>query len=672
MIIQGAYQPIVKQKLFLPNPVVRYGIPESADSKMFPNVLGTVAHEDYWNEQIHRCLYGYDTGGIHIPGRYYYYLNFCMLDTPTRGNHYADYVDLDLEFFRLVDWCKENNKGIISLKRRRGGVSFKFAHGVFGYGLRFTPKSYKAAVVAGLGEYSADFFAKIKECNTLVPPELFLHHHHDNEEEWVAGYKKDGQKDGSFNTIVCKTANKSPNVLKGKGIVDCVFEEGGEFVNLIDCFNATKACFMVGTEMVGTPFAYGTAGNIKSSSKAFKEMISEPDNYDLVPFDIFGTRMMVGYFMGSTNVEGKVVENCPNIKKMQVERGLSDEQVLGCEDVVACDEWILKDRARLSTAVNKSKYYEHFKDYPRNRKEAFLNFSGNLYDPEVIAAQIYEISTLVQPKYRLVHLVDKCDDKGNALNPRVIEIVAAKPTDKEDSCWLMLEEPHVNFKNMYTAGGDAYDVDQTHTSKSLGAFVVLQRRDITAQGVGAVTKRPVLLYRGRPARREIFYDECLKASILYDLIGNTLFDVAGGGIIDYYTSHQGKKYLALRPKAFESATSEQSHLYGYRFTSSLDAWNMVTALVQSWVLDYANQCWFPHILSELSDYDTKALDSDWDSADALMLALIQDTVQKRAPETKDADLDKRFQLPVWHEKDGVMYNKNQHDAPTGPRHSILR
>lgn len=256
------YEPLIKNRGFLPNPIAVNGIPDFADSKHFPKVDGTAAHADFWEEQIQRCVDGYYTGGVFIPGRYYYYLNFCYLQTVKRGYHHPDFVDLDLEFFQLVDYVKANNKGIICIKPRRRGLSEKVTNGIIDYGMRFKPGGYVAGLAAGKDEYIETFLQRIKKANAYRPPELQMHYNVSNKEQYRAGYSiknSDGVMvlSGSMNNLWARTMDTKPNVFKGELLEDCVFEEAGEFPILQKGFGATKACFAVGDKMVGTPFIFG-------------------------------------------------------------------------------------------------------------------------------------------------------------------------------------------------------------------------------------------------------------------------------------------------------------------------------------------------------------------------------------------------------------------------------
>ena len=73
------YTPLIKLKGFDPSPVAGK-IPIWADSRSNPDVIGTSNYEEFWEEQYDRCINGYRTGGLDISGRYYFYLNFVIIN----------------------------------------------------------------------------------------------------------------------------------------------------------------------------------------------------------------------------------------------------------------------------------------------------------------------------------------------------------------------------------------------------------------------------------------------------------------------------------------------------------------------------------------------------------------------------------------------------------------
>src|SRR6185369_15503454 len=155
------------------------------------------------------------------------------------------------------------------------------------------------------------------------------------------------------------------------------------------------------------------------------------------------------------------------------------------------------------------------------------------------------------------------DDKGMIKMPLAVTLKAISPLDDPDECiWIIDGEmPRKNHSNLYSSGLDSFDQDTAKASKSLGAMSIRIRMNNIS---GAMKNAPVAVICCRPRRKELFYDLCLKAAVLYDLIGNVLVDVAAALVMEYFRENGGWKYLADRPRKFESENSEQTHEKGVR------------------------------------------------------------------------------------------------------------
>ena len=228
------YAPVIKKKGFQPAPVAG-NIPLYADSITNPKVIGTKNYEDFWNEQIDRCINGYDTAGVHVSGRYYFYLNFNVL-RGLKGLQYPFYIDLDLEYYDLVEYVKINRKtGIISIKARRKGLSEK-AKLILSHGLRFT-EGYRGAVTAGIETYVTGLRNKFEFAQSSIIQDLRLNTLQNNEKVYkigydiknpIGGYVEDGY--GGF--ISFETMYDDPTKLEGEYFHDVICEESGRYKHL--------------------------------------------------------------------------------------------------------------------------------------------------------------------------------------------------------------------------------------------------------------------------------------------------------------------------------------------------------------------------------------------------------------------------------------------------------
>lgn len=72
---------------------------------------GSPAWYDYWTEERNRCLNGYTYGGVHIPGEFYFYMNYCPIqksektsyNTAVKIKGFPDFWDGDYNYF----WIRE-------------------------------------------------------------------------------------------------------------------------------------------------------------------------------------------------------------------------------------------------------------------------------------------------------------------------------------------------------------------------------------------------------------------------------------------------------------------------------------------------------------------------------------------------------------------------------------
>ncbi len=647
--------PYIKGKNFTPNPVVVDGIPEYADSVSNPKCVGTPEYEEYWTEQLYRCINGYQTGGIFLPGRFYYYMNFNSMLTVS-GVITPDFCDMHLQLAYLVDFCKENNLNVVIPKKRRAGVSEFFQKAVVDYGYRFIP-AYHAGVAAGVKTYADGFISKLKASESLLVPEFQLNRLTKNEDEITSGYvvKENGKPidKGIKTEIYIKTANANPGVLKGSYLNDVIAEEAGEFENFKEFYAATKDTLTDGGIQVGIMYIFGTGGNINKGSKDFKSIVENLKDVNAVIFILTGERFRKPFYGGATR-KGKVIGVTPNLSKKY-----KPYQLIGCEDLEAARVEIIKERDELKKGELKL-YLEHLQNNPLTLAEIFRKMFSNDFDIQKINDQ--EEQRVLNPnkysKYKLEWILNDKGERGD--NPRV-KANPAKDLDDERDCVLIMDEYHPNpkWQHLYVAGIDPYDQDKG-VSKSLGAMCVLMRRNTIHP---QFQLGPVAVICTRPERKEVFFDMCCKLSVYYNLVGNTLGDKASSsGIINWYKDHGCQKYLAVRPTKFESTNSEQSHEYWV----SLNSYSrpMMVGLMQSAIFDYVQNIWFKELIEQLGNFDTVEIGSDNDLADAYGIALMQDVSLNVAPRDLNySSKDDPTILNDWDEDDSDVKREGpEHDC----------
>lgn len=465
--------------------------------------------------------------------------------------------------------------------------------------------------------------------------------------------------------LIIKNRKKSRASTSAVFVKNSTIDRGNKKIDVTDVegmrFEMVKSIEYIGEQYVynltaGTTHTYiannvvthNTGGDIKSSSHDFRDMWLEADNYGLMKFEIMGPRMMVGYFGGSKNERGKTEEHIPNIKKLKD----SNNNISGCEDIQEAEKVIMETRRELVKGRNKKKYYDYLQNYPLTDKEAFLTFSSNNFDSTILSNQGYAIDSSPTTPYLKYILEWVKNDDGSIKIPFAVKAKIADELESEDNIIFIRPgyTPIVGYKNLYVSGLDSYDQDSSQTSKSLGSMVVLIRDHMIP---GLDTMAPIAMIRNRPKHKEIFYDNCLKLSIYYNLIGNTLVDIAKAAVIQYYKDKGCQKYLAPRPTSFESENSQQTHEFGVALTG-LSKPRMVS-LLQTFVAYNGHKIWFKHLIDDLLNYDQLQKDSDWDAADALGIALMRHTdINKKPIDLQSQISQDPYELTQYKREGGVL------------------
>lgn len=628
--------PYIKKKGYVPNPVVKFGIPKEADSRFYPNVIGTAAWENYWNEQLYYIHNGYQTGGLWLPGRYYYYMNFAQMNTIDRGVITPDATDLHLELALHIEYCKTHGYNLMIPKGRRKGISEATHPMVTDYGYRFSIKSpgvigkYQGAVVAGDSKPIDDYIDKWKFLDASIVPEFYTGRLTKNDSEIIAGWGEKNQLNswtdkGTFNTLYTRTMHSDYEGLKGLYCDDIVVEEVGKFEHFLKFWGASKDCIMSNQKQVGSMFVYGTGGDIDKGSRDFKKAWSrsQQDNFcevnRFIRFVVDAKRFY--FYGGSSNKHQQLPLDSPLYKTYK------PFELIGVEDIESAEKDIKKRREDFMKAGNIKDYNEFVQNNPLNEAEIFKKTVVNDFNSLKLAEQSDRIFS--QPKkYSRYKLEFVLDDKGMIKMPYEVKIAPAQPHEDENECvWIIDTELYrKGYRNLYVSGIDSYDQDRSKTSKSLGGMCVLIRDNSIE---GALKKVPVAVIRCRPKRKEKFYELCFKLAIYFNLDGNVLGDVRNPGIIQYFKDRGGEKYLAVRPKKFEKADSSQQHDYWLSINTYSKP--LMVSLMQSNIEDHIQDHWFDHedengprLIGEIQNYDEVEIGSDNDLADAFGIALIQD------------------------------------------------
>ena len=544
-------------------PIIYEGIPDINQE--------SIAYREFWDEQIERCKNGYKPRGMDaISGKHYYYLNFYKIlgNSGEKGGRKTLiapwYRDMDKEYFDLFETCKDEEKGMIIIKARDKGFSYMNS-GILAQEFTFYPFN-EVGIAAGLQVTADSFFGKVK--NGLFNQERIFRHSiiKDADALLKSGYKKK-DRDGKWNvggfqsTIHCRTMS-NPEVFKGERLSVMVFEEAGEFKELLNAYMSSKACFMDGDIQYGVPIIGGTGGDIETSSKDFMDMYYNADAFNLIPMFIPATKCYHGFF--------------------SLEKGVSD--------IAGAEKKLLAEREQLKSGKNQKGYNLHIQNYPLTVEEAFLQTKSSKFN----IAKINEQRSLIMSDSKLENQIQQgsLEWVGDGMHVEWIP--------NGYGPYKILQHPMTEYKGLDIGGIDSYDQDVAKSSKSLGSAIIYRR----FYNMEVASNLPIAEYTERPKTAEEFWDGCLKLAVYYE--AKMLIEFTKIGIIDYFKRMGGLKYLKERPTAAHSPKSINRNRYGIQMNKHTKA--VMEQYLHKYVEDNIQDVWFMDLLDELANYGVRNTD----------------------------------------------------------------
>lgn len=626
------YSLLIKHKGFDPSPVAGK-IPFFANSLVNPDCVGSSLWEEWWEEQHDRNVNGYYTGGQWIPGRYYFYLNFNPL-TGLAGNGLPFYCDFDLEWFYTVEQIKKYHmKGLLEPKARRKGASEK-GTSVINHGLRYI-EGYKAGVAAGIVDYVVGFRTKLEpNITTLKIPEMYLGTLVNDDKEIKIGYevKRDGgtfTPDGYGGQIRFATMYDNPKKLEGEYFHDVILEESGHFPKLGEVIGSIDPALMFGATRMGMFYVYGTGGNVMSGSKEFRRLWYNAEKEGFVKLFIPGKRIYPP-FIGGQGDSVKLVNPLTGFEIDPIKnlRHLEPHQRIGCEDTVAAKQYIDDNMEHLRTSGNRKEYIAYKKANPDTPEEAFESGGSNNFNNDKLYEQKNFIATNDKLYLEWVLEFEKVKDNlGRMVNKLPLNVIPRPATDK-DPQWMRVKilnngHPIKGLLNLDVGGCDSYNQDQTNTSDSLGGICVVRQGDKVPHTPGVLHGRryPICIYSGRPPRKEQFYDMALAVAVYYDLRQNMMLSAEYDLIIKHFEKNGGKRYIAPRPRSFDSPNTQAEYKWGVKMNSYNKP--LMVGLMQTDIEDNCDVNYFEELLDNLIAYDELNIGDDWDLGDAYGYALMR-------------------------------------------------
>lgn len=256
-------------------------------------------------EERRRCWEGLvrPSDGEWVTGYMYWYLNYCpimlsrLVGNTTKANRIEDFPDVWEGIywrFHYLEQARKNGHHAIELARRGASKSYTLASMMSHNFVLGENEEARRRTTTVLTAYQNQYLSVGKD-GTLakfVPmidfvaentqfPKLRLK---DSPQEmvWQQGYKdkETGVSKGSLNTVMGVSSKDDEGKLRGKrGYI--FFEEMGSFPNLLSVYNTVRYGLEDGNAVFGLAYLVGTAAEDASDFSAAKEMLYNPEGYNI-------------------------------------------------------------------------------------------------------------------------------------------------------------------------------------------------------------------------------------------------------------------------------------------------------------------------------------------------------------------------------------------------------
>lgn len=550
MFVHPKYQPVLKK-----------GIPDyDADSSKW---------DDWMNEQEHYILNGYTVGGITLPGRFYFHLNFFKLLHMEEGLNYEVemtpyYLDVQHEFYNLVESGLKDGFDIVMGKGRDKGFSYILASIALCEMMFRENTSILGVFPGGQSQALQKFQQKYDRAFNRLPKEMrYYPRLKENAGVYEYGWEErdsvTGEREtlGPMNSLTMVNA-VNPDIGKSGRYKWIFLEEFGELKDPLKIIVTNRANMQKGDVKFGITLAGGTSNAFNEGYKDFRKLWYNPRDYGFEKFFIPAQRMYFPF--------------------VDLNTGISDEK--------GAYERIIEKRKKLT---GEERMIDE-QNYPTSEAEMFNVIRKSPFPAELVSKQTHHI--LSNPE------VQKVIQIGNLYSRRENGVEKVEFHLDPNGRWKVLLHPNNNNIQPDVAGVDSWRFAQVEQSDSKGSIVGYR----PYQGANKAGNAITFIYHYRHDEKESFFEDCRLSAIYWNM--KLLIEKTDQDIFSYIKSRNGVKWLKAKPKLFQSYWRTENSDYGISA-------NMKAPAIEYAVEDFKKHhenIMFVELLDELADFGTKNTD----------------------------------------------------------------
>lgn len=532
---------------------------------------GTYEYKTFWEDVKYKLLHGFtNSSGIHITGHHFFYLNFCRIElqnpeTKKKFEGFPRFVDLDYDYFHMIQYCRINEKSFVCVKGRRQGYSFKAA-AIVAHEFILYPKS-RSIIGAFLSAYSQGTMDMVlANLNFLNANTEFRKQRSPDTPDYImARYQIEVNKvkiwKGFHSVVQCFTFKDRPEAAVGKGCAWLVLDEAGIFPNITATYGFTEPLILDGSTYTGNALVFGSSGNMDSGSKYFHEMFIQPSKYNMLEFvEPDNEQKRIGYFSSAIKGRQGVCKN-PNSKWFN--QKMIDDDGNSNYEAAFDDLMFIREKAKIGNDPHA--LHGKITQYPLTWKEAFLRNKGAIFaSPEMLEhlANV-ETSKKIQDSIEIGDLVFK--ENGTLefqpnVNKNYITSFPLKSDEDNRGAIAIFERPEKENGQipygLYVGGNDPYDQDKSGVG-SLGSFFIYKR----FYKAGSTHDIIVAEYTGRPDKSDEYYENCRKLCMYYNC--KVLYENQLTGLKVYFEQKNALHYMWEQPQIIKDIVKDSKVRRGY-------------------------------------------------------------------------------------------------------------
>jgi hypothetical protein len=470
--------------------------------------------ENYWDEEVRRCLEGYTApNGTYITGYHYHYLNYCPIDRAVdeegkdgniifkRKNTFPAFYDGDFLYFGAIELARSMNKHLNLLKARRKGYSYKNASMCMRNYYHISRS--KNFILAGDSKYLNGKDAILNKCWEFMS-------HIDEYTPWwqpkikdQTDYKKSGYEEkiegrkvekGKQSLVAGLSLHDNPDAVRGAAGELILWEESGKFPELLDAWEIAMPLVKQGAKTLGIMISFGTGGTEGADFTSAEALFERPSVYDCLVFDNIWDDGAQGTDAGFFH---------PN--RLNLDGFINKD---GNSDMESAAEYEQRERQNKKKGDSTKAYQQYVAEHAEKPSEAVLASDANQFPTQELNAQYNRVKAKGRTSNLTPGILYTSGSGEVRFKPSsTVKPILNYPHSKKDDLTGAVCIKEAPFKDqsgripkgLYIICHDPYAHDSSTNRESLGAAYVIKRTNNFSPSLnGAI----VASYVGRPGSQD--------------------------------------------------------------------------------------------------------------------------------------------------------------------------